>query len=306
MYQFGAPGNTTIQPNEIRRAWDEGFYDPVHRDIPLILRSRTPPINNKRLKEMVLRFGKGMSGLALTTIPARPYLYHQNLIMNSYAYSMQFSNRLVGTITIPGAPKLAHVEGVAPVVCPFGCDHGDMNGGKHAFTCKKLGRHVQCHALVEDAVTLMIADALALPIKQGMATVVLADEKRNDASNNLYTTIPITPHVHKPDGPNTNGRIFGDILVVQNAFLPATKFPTNKDHLISGNTHARDIVNRYSDMSTLWTNALETFLKHLTHDNSAGSSYFFVDVHVSAGTSSNLESTSKSKLVQYNNAWNQF
>ena len=42
------------------------------------------------------------------------------------------------------------------------------------------------------------------------------------------------------------------------------------------------------------------------HDNSVGSSYFFVDVHVSAGTSSNLESTSKSKLVQYNNAWNQF
>ena len=93
------------------------------------------------------------------------------------------------------------------------------------------------------------------------------------------------------------------ILVCNNIYI---KFRTNKDHLISGNTHARDIVNRYSDMSTLWTNALETFLKHLTHDNSVGSSYFFVDVHVSAGTSSNLESTSKSKLVQYNNAWNQF
>ena len=131
-----------------------------------------------------------------------------------------------------------------------------MNGGKHAFTCKQLGRHVQCHALVEDAVTLMIADALALPIKQGMATVVLADEKRNDASNNLYTTIPITPHVHKPDGPNTNGRIFGDILVVQNAFLPATKFPTNKDYFISGNTPAREIVNRYPNMSKLWNDAL--------------------------------------------------
>ena len=37
---IGAPGKTTIQPNEIRRAWDEGFYDPVHRDIPLILRHR--------------------------------------------------------------------------------------------------------------------------------------------------------------------------------------------------------------------------------------------------------------------------
>ena len=59
-------------------------------------------------------------------------------------------------------------------------------------------------------------------------------------------------------------------------------------------------------MSTLWTDALETFLKHLTHDNSVGSSYFFVDVHVSAGTPNNLESASKSKLVQYNNAWNQF
>ena len=95
---IGTPGNTTIQPKEIQRAWDGGFYDPVHRDIPLILRHRIPPINNKRLKEMVLRFDKGMSGLALTTIPARPYSYNQNYIMNSYAYSMQFSNRLLGTI----------------------------------------------------------------------------------------------------------------------------------------------------------------------------------------------------------------
>ena len=31
----------------------------------------------------------------------------------------------------------------------------------------------------------MIADALAIPIKQGSATVVLADEKRLDARNNL-------------------------------------------------------------------------------------------------------------------------
>ena len=47
-------------------------------------------------------------------------------------------------------------------------------------------------------------------------------------------------------------------------------------------------------------------MMHLTHDNSVGSSYFFVDVHISAGTTNNLESASKSKLVQYNNAWNQF
>ena len=303
---IGTPGNTTIQPKEIRRAWDEGIYDPVHRDIPLILRHRIPPINNKRLQKMVLRFGKGKSGLALTTIPARPYSYNQNLIMNSYAYSMQFSNRLLGTITIPGAPNLAPIDGVAPVICPFGCDHADMNGGKHAFTCKKLGRHVQCHSLVEDAVALMIADALAIPIKQGSATVVLADEKRHDARNNLRTTIPITPHVHKDDAPNTNGRTFGDILVVQNTSLPTTKFPTNRDCFIADNTPARAITARYTNMSTLWNEALETFLEHLTDGTSAGASYFFVDVHISAGTSSNIESTSRSKLVQYAKAWNQF
>ena len=131
-----------------------------------------------------------------------------------------------------------------------------MNGGKHAFTCKQLGRHVQCHAVVEDAVILMIADALAISIKQGTARVVLADEKRNDASNNLHTAIPITPHVNRTDVPNTNGRTFGDILVVQTAALPTTKFPTNKDYFISGNTPAREIVNRYSNMSKLWNDAL--------------------------------------------------
>jgi hypothetical protein len=219
---------------------------------------------------------------------------------------MQFSNRLLGTITIPGAPNLAPIDGVAPVICPFGCDHADMNGGKHAFTCKKLGRHVQCHSLVEDAVALMIADALAIPIKQGSATVVLADEKRHDARNNLRTTIPITPHVHKDDAPNTNGRTFGDILVVQNTSLPTTKFPTNRDCFIADNTPARAIAARYTNMSILWNEALETFLRHLTDGTSAGASYFFVDVHISAGTSSNIENTSRSKLVQYDKAWNQF
>ena len=137
---IGTPGNTTIQPKEIQRAWDEGFYDPVNRAIPVII--------------------------------------------------------------------------------------------------------------------LMIADALAISIKQGTARVVLADEKRNDASNNLHTAIPITPHVNRTDVPNTNGRTFGDILVVQTAALPTTKFPTNKDYFISGNTPAREIVNRYSNMSKLWNDAL--------------------------------------------------
>ena len=101
----------------IKRAWDEGFYNPANRCIPRILRHRLPPINSERLKKMVLRFGKGMSGQALNTIPARPYSYSKNLIMNRYAYSMQFSNRLVGSITTPGAPKLSPAAGVAPVVC---------------------------------------------------------------------------------------------------------------------------------------------------------------------------------------------
>jgi hypothetical protein len=59
-------------------------------------------------------------------------------------------------------------------------------------------------------------------------------------------------------------------------------------------------------MSTLWNDALETFLKHLTDGTSTGASYFFVDVHISAGKSTNVESTSRSKLVQYDKAWNQF
>jgi len=38
-------------------------------------------------------------------------------------------------------------------------------------------------------------DALAIPIKQSRAAVVLSDEKRNNAGNNLCTTIPIIPHI---------------------------------------------------------------------------------------------------------------
>jgi hypothetical protein len=241
---IGVHGNTTTQPSAIKRAWDEGFYDPVNRDIPLLLRHRILPTNIGRLKKMVSRFG--------TTIPARPYPYSQQLTMNSYAYSMQFSNCLVGTITIPGAPSLAPpAEGAAPVTCPFGCKHGDINGGKHAVTCKKLGRHVQYHALVEDAVALMIMDALAIHIKQNRAAVVLSDEKRDNAGKNLCTTIPIIPHVDNRDGPNTNGRIFGAILVVQNAILPATRFPTNNDHAVVNGPSARAMVERHANMSKL-------------------------------------------------------
>lgn len=58
---------------------------------------------------------------------------------------------------------------------------------------------------------------IAIPIKQGRAAVVQSDEKRNNAGNNLQTTIPNISHVDNNAAPNTNGRIFGDMLVVQNA-----------------------------------------------------------------------------------------
>ena len=132
-----------------------------------------------------------------------------------------------------------------------------MLWGRHTFTCKRLGRHVCCHALVEDAVASIIADVLTLPIKQGKAVVVLSDEKRGNAGNNLRTTIPITPHANNDAGPNTNGRTFGDIPVMQNATLPVSKFPTNADCPPARDTPARAIDDRYSNMSALWNEALE-------------------------------------------------
>ena len=121
----------------------------------------------------------------------------------------------------------------------------------------KLGRHVQCYALVEDAVALMIMDALAIPIKQSTAAVFYLMKNEIMRGNNLCTTIPIIPHVDNSDGPNTNGRKFGDILVVQNAILPATRFPTNNDRSVANGSSARAVVERYANMSTLWNDALE-------------------------------------------------
>merc|ERR1711991_569357 len=59
-------------------------------------------------------------------------------------------------------------------------------------------------------------------------------------------------------------------------------------------------------MSKLWNAALNKFLKHLTRDDNNGSSYFFVDVHVSANSAQQVESASNSKIVQYRSAWDQF
>ena len=69
---------------------------------------------------------------------------------------------------------------------------------------------------------------------------------------------------------------------------------------------ARAMVDRYANMSKLWNDALERFLQHLAHDSNIGSSYFFVDVHVSANSAQQVESASNSKIAQYNSAWNQF
>ena len=107
--------------------------------------------------------------------------------------------------------------------------NSNTKGGLHAVTCKKLGRHTQCHAIVEDAVLLMIQDMMAIPVVQGKAAVVLADEKRKGAMNNLNITIPITPYVDHIGGNNMNLNTFGDILVAQNASFPKNLFPTNED-----------------------------------------------------------------------------
>ena len=82
----------------------------------------------------------------------------------------------------------------------------------------------------------MIQDALAIPVVQGKAAVVLADEKRKDARNNLNITIPITPYITDAGGNlNINSNTFGDILVVQNASLPTHLFPTNEDTQVADN-----------------------------------------------------------------------
>ena len=101
---------------------------------------------------------------------------------------------------MPGAPNMAPVNGAGTTTCPFCLNNTSMKGGLHAVTCKKLARHTTCHGTVEDAVLLMIQDALAIPVVQGKAAVVLADEKRKDARNNLNITIPITPHITEAGG----------------------------------------------------------------------------------------------------------
>ena len=93
---------------------------------------------------------------------------------------------------------------------------------------------------------------------------------------------------------------------MQNATLPTAKFPTNNDRSVTNGPSACAMVDRYANMSKLWNDELKNFLQHLTQDGNNGSSYFFVDVHVSAKSAQQVESASNSKMVQYNSAWNQF
>ena len=77
-----------------------------------------------------------MSGQVLTTLPSRPYSYSQKLTLDLYAYSMKFSNRLLGYICMPGAPNMAPVNGAGTTMCPFCLNNTDMKGGLHAVHVK--------------------------------------------------------------------------------------------------------------------------------------------------------------------------
>lgn len=158
----------------------------AQRDTPMILLQRVLPTNQRRLKHLVHRFGKSMSGQVLTTLPSRPYSYLQKQTMDIYAYSYKFANRLLGYIRIPGIPKLVDKDGTDPIVCPFGCKNSNFKGGLHTVTCKHTGQHTRSHALLEDVVMEMARDALAIQRAEGKAWVALADEKRNDAPKFTY------------------------------------------------------------------------------------------------------------------------
>ena len=59
-------------------------------------------------------------------------------------------------------------------------------------------------------------------------------------------------------------------------------------------------------MRSLWNNQLKSFLQHLTSTGNNGASYFFIDVHVSADTSTSLDSAAKAKHQGYKDAWTRF
>ena len=63
-----------LQSTEIQTIWQKGIYAPAYRDVPLILRTRTLISDQIRQEKLVARFGKGMSGLVLTTMPSRPFI----------------------------------------------------------------------------------------------------------------------------------------------------------------------------------------------------------------------------------------
>eukprot|EP00942_MAST-04A_sp_MAST-4A-sp1_P003241 g3241.t1 len=209
------PNSSTIHPTAVYRYWDEGIYDPVNRDIPLMLRDRITPVDQDRLKKMVLRFGTGMSGQVLTTLPSRPYSYSQKLTLDLYAYSMKFSNRLLGYICMPGAPNMAPVNGAGTTMCPFCLNNTSMKGGLHAVTL-------------------------------------------------IYGVMGIK---HCADN---------------------------------------DFTHRYTDMHSLWNEQLNLFLQHMTSTGNNGASYFFVDVHVSAGSINSVKAAAATKHRKYREAWTRF
>ena len=90
--------------------------------------------------------------------------------------------------------------------------------------------------------------------------------------------------------------------MVQNASLPTHLFPTNEDTQVADN----DFTHRYTDMHSLWNEQLNRFLQHMTSPGNNGASYFFVDVHVSAGSINSVKAAAVTKHRRYREAWTRF
>ena len=130
--------------------------------------------------------------------------------------------------------------------------------------------------------------------------MALADEKRNDAPQNLHTTIPITPYHNDVNDSNENENTFGDVLIVQNTSLPTTIFPLNENNTSVENAYETRYTQNTRD---LWNLQLLNFLRHMTKDQA---SYLFIDVHFTAGTSKDLKSAADGKHSRYGTSWQRF
>jgi len=291
-----------------RKLWQKGLINPVTKKIPSLLRHNLLMEEEKTmLAEKVTKFGGGTAGASVTQIATWSSILLRNTLLENSAFNIQLTLRTTGSLAILDKAGPKHAIATCQIQSRNPANKGKVCNNvlrdfTHFASCKLSGHHCHPHKVLEDVLLECIRDAYTHHRSKATAQVVLTEDKRPTAYNNLHTSIPstimgnteaiFTGDIIEDD--DTFGKFTQpDLLLITNGILPREDFP------ITSKSKPRPL-----HMNSL-ANRDRQFQAFIAHCATNGLKYEFFDVHFSHKDESSLETNERIKRNGYQKAfWN--